>query len=142
MCTCASCKVTDRLADAGFAEWPRGKPAGRVSAADYSAHVAYSKQWGRAPSGSVSDGPAIPRFKVGGPAVFPAWMRGNGPIEPAPSCMTGLTLCRAAPRTCYLGQIARQRRIKRLAPGPYRRQNRPRHCRKCGARTLQGRPHL
>jgi hypothetical protein len=47
MCTCASCSYTDKYAGKGFAEWPRGKPAGRSSVREYSAHVRYSQQWGK-----------------------------------------------------------------------------------------------
>jgi hypothetical protein len=47
MCTCASCSYTDGYAGKGFAEWPRGKPAGRSSDRDYAAHVRYSQQWGK-----------------------------------------------------------------------------------------------
>jgi len=40
MCLCASCKHTDSFSGKGFAEWPRGEPAGaRSSAAAYAAHV-------------------------------------------------------------------------------------------------------
>lgn len=57
MCTCASCEYTDGFASKGFAEWPRGNPAGRKSAAMYTAHVAFSRQWGRAYDGTMH-GPA------------------------------------------------------------------------------------
>ena len=57
MCDCASCEYTDKLSGwgepesesykrGGFANWPRGKPAGRSSDRDYAAHVRYSLQWG------------------------------------------------------------------------------------------------
>lgn len=60
MCTCASCVYTDAFAGlpdltgyqrgtkyrAGFENWPRAEPAGRKSAADYTAHVAHSRIWG------------------------------------------------------------------------------------------------
>lgn len=40
MCSCASCSYTDKFAGKGFAEWPRGEPAGpRSSAAAYAAHA-------------------------------------------------------------------------------------------------------
>jgi hypothetical protein len=56
MCTCASCKHTDSFAKAGFAEWPRGAPAGpRRSAADYSAHVRHGQQWGRGYDGTMHE---------------------------------------------------------------------------------------
>jgi hypothetical protein len=43
MCTCASCSYTDKYAGKGFAEWPRGEPAGpRASAGAYAAHVRHS----------------------------------------------------------------------------------------------------
>jgi hypothetical protein len=47
MCTCASCSYTDKYAGKGFAEWPRGKPAGRSSVREYAAHVRYAQQWGK-----------------------------------------------------------------------------------------------
>lgn len=48
MCQCASCSVTDGYSDKGFAEWPKGEPAGkRASEAAYAAHVAFSCQWGK-----------------------------------------------------------------------------------------------
>jgi hypothetical protein len=47
MCTCASCSYTDGYSGKGFAEWPRGKPAGRSSDRDYAAHVRYAQQWGK-----------------------------------------------------------------------------------------------
>ncbi len=56
-CQCPSCNYTnspdffpDRAADGadipgtGFAKWPRGKPAGRRSTADYAAHVAHGRK--------------------------------------------------------------------------------------------------
>jgi hypothetical protein len=47
MCDCTSCSYTDGFAAKGFAEWPRGNPAGRKSAADYAAHVRHGRQWGK-----------------------------------------------------------------------------------------------
>jgi uncharacterized C2H2 Zn-finger protein len=47
MCTCASCSHTDGYAGKSFAEWPRGKPAGKSSERDYAAHVRYAQQWGK-----------------------------------------------------------------------------------------------
>ena len=38
-CNCASCAYTAPFYTRGFAEWPRGKPAGRSAARDYAAHV-------------------------------------------------------------------------------------------------------
>jgi hypothetical protein len=43
MCTCASCEYTDGFTKSGFAEWPRGNPAGRRSDADYAAHVRHAR---------------------------------------------------------------------------------------------------
>lgn len=53
MCTCASCSYTDSFsgyglnaAKGGFANWPRGNPAGaRRSAADYAAHWRHCTTW-------------------------------------------------------------------------------------------------
>lgn len=42
-CRCPSCSHTAEFQAKGFAAWPRGNPAGRRSAADYAAHVAYSR---------------------------------------------------------------------------------------------------
>lgn len=56
MCTCTSCEYTDKFGQPGFAEWPRGNPAGkRSSDASYRAHVAYSKQWGMGYSGVMHE---------------------------------------------------------------------------------------
>ena len=46
MCQCSSCKYTDSFQHKGFAEWPRGKPAGRSANADYAAHVRFSMSGG------------------------------------------------------------------------------------------------
>ncbi len=46
-CSCASCAETDKYHYAGFANWPKGQPAGpRASAAAYAAHVAHGKSGG------------------------------------------------------------------------------------------------
>lgn len=43
MCDCASCSYTDSFRDKGFAEWPRGEPAGqKASERAYTAHVRHS----------------------------------------------------------------------------------------------------
>ena len=40
MCTCTSCEYTDKYAKSGFAEWPRGEPAGKAHHdRAYAAHV-------------------------------------------------------------------------------------------------------
>lgn len=57
MCTCTSCEHTDSFRDKGFAEWPRGNPAGRKALAEYSAHVAYARQWGRGYDGKMHEPP-------------------------------------------------------------------------------------
>lgn len=84
MCTCASCVYTD-----GFksrAAWPRGDPAGkRASESLYSAHVAYSRIWGRnhrAPEfpGGVSFAPLVYRMPKAldphGKYTFPQFQEG------------------------------------------------------------------
>jgi hypothetical protein len=65
MCTCASCEYTDKLADAGFAAWPRGKPAGpRKSKADYAAHVAHL--WDGVAKGIAFKPGQPPRYPITG----------------------------------------------------------------------------
>lgn len=56
MCQCASCKVTDALRDAGFAEWPRGNPTGAKHKAEYAAHVKACLSWAK--KGAVPEFPA------------------------------------------------------------------------------------
>lgn len=90
MCNCASCEYTDSFSgwifDAeqdkhvanpeckGFADWPRGEPKGSVtSAKEYRAHQSHCGSGGL---------PKPWTFKYGEPPKFPAWMNGNGPIEP------------------------------------------------------------
>lgn len=46
MCTCSSCEATDAFAERGFAEWPRGNPAGAKAKTDYAQHRAYCLKWG------------------------------------------------------------------------------------------------
>jgi hypothetical protein len=65
MCTCASCSYTDKYAGKGFAEWPRGEPAGpRASAAAYAAHVAHL--WKGVPRKSTA-------FTPGQAPQYPSW---------------------------------------------------------------------
>jgi hypothetical protein len=72
MCTCASCSYTDGYAGKGFAEWPRGEPAGpRSSAAAYAAHVRHSFMGARVrsevgkPAGAAWYGsPSVSRAEV------------------------------------------------------------------------------
>ena len=74
MCTCASCSYTDSFAEKGFAEWPRGKPAGpRRSAADYNAHVAH-----------LWDGVRrhVERYESGAPPRFPSVPGLVHPVQP------------------------------------------------------------
>jgi hypothetical protein len=67
MCTCTSCSYTDGFAGKGFAEWPRGKPAGKSSVRDYAAHVRHSQQWGRAAGGSMHGKPECAKRASNGP---------------------------------------------------------------------------
>lgn len=87
MCTCASCEYTDGFADKGFAEWPKGEPAGkRASDSAYSAHAAHGRQWGHDASGRASLGPAVPD-EIRRIVPEPRYPRGDGlvmPITPAP----------------------------------------------------------
>ena len=108
MCTCTSCEYTDSPpngATQGFAGWPRGNPTGpRRAQAEYAAHVAHSKIWGRSASGDISLGPAIPdslrvlhpepRFSASVPngyahpieqnAIAVRWNAGKGQISKGP----------------------------------------------------------
>ena len=43
-CTCPSCSATNYFMYRGFADWPRGNPAGRKSGIDYVMHVSYGKR--------------------------------------------------------------------------------------------------
>jgi hypothetical protein len=65
MCTCANCKYTDGFSGKGFAEWPRGEPAGpRASAAAYAAHV--SHLWKGVPRKAIA-------FTPGQAPQYPSW---------------------------------------------------------------------
>jgi hypothetical protein len=66
MCTCASCSYTDKH-KAGFAEWPRGEPAGkRSSESAYRAHVKHSQQWGRRQNGNMHQPPEFSASELKG----------------------------------------------------------------------------
>lgn len=83
MCTCASCEYTNNAvkgANPGFKDWPRGNLTGpRQSAAEYAAHVAHGKQWGRGADGELSHGPAIPPalLTISTEPRFPSWLHVN-----------------------------------------------------------------
>jgi len=84
MCTCASCVNTDKLSEAGFAEWPRGSIAGkRGSAADYAAHFRHSQQWGRGYNGEMHGAKEITAAPYSGPRGNPARIEipGGTPIS-------------------------------------------------------------
>lgn len=82
MCDCTSCTYTDSFAGwglnadkGGFTNWPRGESKGpRQSAAEYASHAAHV--W----AGVAKHVP----FTPGQAPQYPAWTRGNGPIQPAP----------------------------------------------------------
>lgn len=94
MCTCASCEYTDSFAGKSFAEWPRGNPAGRTSASDYSAHAAFSKKTfrhepGKYPfsAGKWTEEEKLADYyrKIPRAPVFPCnGTPGCGPTQPAP----------------------------------------------------------
>lgn len=73
MCTCASCSYTDKFAGKGFAEWPRGEPAGpRSSATAYAVHARHCgakmpKPWSYDPPDAVNfygTSPGLSRAEV------------------------------------------------------------------------------
>lgn len=134
MCQCASCEHTDNYSGLpdlfgqiefwaplpvnangrhvmGFQAWPRGNPKGaKASSDEYKAHAKHCGSAGL---------PKPYRFIAGKPAQFPAWMRGNGPIEQAPRMVLDYIATMNLPpdwhkptpkRTPYLVALARDLR--------------------------------
>jgi hypothetical protein len=113
MCTCASCSYTDKYSGKGFAEWPRGEPAGpRASAAAYAAHVRYSQQWGRAPSGNMHHAPACSQAARSG---VPARVGGSTRYIRPEGCFPGAADAKAG-LDAYIAAFEHLNGLKRQEP--------------------------
>lgn len=122
MCTCASCEYTDSFAGKGFAEWPRGEPAGpRASDRAYAAHVAHawSGAYRRVPftPGQPAIAPRLPGLV--GPVQHNAtairWNSTRGKPYTGPNASFGKIAKPVPPLLAYARQLREERRaMKRL----------------------------